>query len=143
MSDSQEGIAMTDRPTDPAALRAEIDQTRTDLGETVAALTAKADVKARAKQAAAQAVDDVKTRTKDAATKAVDGVKATVAHVTEQASDTASQVRERATSSAVAARDRVTDLDVAQTARRPVPIAVVAGAAALIALAIVIWRRRR
>jgi ElaB/YqjD/DUF883 family membrane-anchored ribosome-binding protein len=39
---------------DPAALRAEIQQTRADLGETVQALAAKADVKARLKESAAQ-----------------------------------------------------------------------------------------
>jgi hypothetical protein len=37
-------------PTEPQALRAEIAQTRADLGETVSALAAKADVKARAQQ---------------------------------------------------------------------------------------------
>lgn len=37
-------------PTEPQALRAEIARTRADLGETVSALAAKADVKARAQQ---------------------------------------------------------------------------------------------
>jgi MYXO-CTERM domain-containing protein len=37
-------------PTEPQALRAEIAQTRAELGETVSALAAKADVKARAQQ---------------------------------------------------------------------------------------------
>jgi hypothetical protein len=37
---------------DPAVLRAEIERTRTELGETVAALAAKTDVKARASRAA-------------------------------------------------------------------------------------------
>jgi hypothetical protein len=45
-------------PTEPEALRREIEQTRAELGETVEALAAKADVKARAQEA----VDDVKER---------------------------------------------------------------------------------
>jgi hypothetical protein len=42
-------------PLDVAALRAEIAQTRADLGATVEALAAKADVKARAQEAVADA----------------------------------------------------------------------------------------
>ena len=49
-------------PTDPRELRAEIEQTRADLGETVEALSAKSDVKARAKHAAADAVDEAKQK---------------------------------------------------------------------------------
>ncbi len=49
-------------PTEPEALRREIEQTRAELGETVEALAAKADVKARAQDA----VDDVKERARGA-----------------------------------------------------------------------------
>jgi hypothetical protein len=42
-------------PTDPAELRAEIAQTRADLGDTVEALAAKTDVSGRARQAASDA----------------------------------------------------------------------------------------
>jgi hypothetical protein len=42
-------------PTDPDALRAEIARTRSQLGETVEALAAKADVKARAQESVEQA----------------------------------------------------------------------------------------
>jgi len=55
---------MTDTTSDDAkaaALRTEIAQTREELGETVEALAAKADVKARAKEK----VDDVKARAQD------------------------------------------------------------------------------
>jgi len=41
-------------PEDPALLRAEIERTRLELGETVAALAEKTDVKARAKEKAAE-----------------------------------------------------------------------------------------
>ncbi|MBF9129071.1 DUF3618 domain-containing protein [Plantactinospora sp. S1510] len=46
----------------PEALRAEIRQTRAELGETVQALAAKADVKARIKGSAAQTRDRVRER---------------------------------------------------------------------------------
>ncbi|GAA5188077.1 hypothetical protein GCM10023322_37860 [Rugosimonospora acidiphila] len=45
-----------------AALRAEIEQTRTALGETVGALAAKADVKARAQDKAGEVYSDVAYR---------------------------------------------------------------------------------
>ncbi|GAA2584848.1 hypothetical protein GCM10010399_13630 [Dactylosporangium fulvum] len=48
--------------TDPEQLRAEIARTRAALGETVAALVAKTDVKARTKAAAGQAVDRARRR---------------------------------------------------------------------------------
>ena len=41
-------------PEDPALLRAEIERTRRDLGDTVAALAEKTDVKARAKEKVAE-----------------------------------------------------------------------------------------
>src|SRR6266567_7166890 len=53
-------------PTEPEALRREIEQTRAELGETVEALAAKADVKARAQEA----VDDVKHRVHEVADEA-------------------------------------------------------------------------
>jgi len=46
----------------PEALRAEIQQTRTELGETVQALAAKADVKARLKGSAVHTRDRVRQR---------------------------------------------------------------------------------
>ncbi len=51
-------------PADGAALRREIEQTRAQLGATVEALAAKADVKARAQDA----VDDAKVRARAAMT---------------------------------------------------------------------------
>ncbi len=54
-------------PADPAVLRAEIARTRSDLGETVAALAAKTDVKARAKGALSEAADNVRRSVSDRA----------------------------------------------------------------------------
>jgi hypothetical protein len=53
------------------ALRAEIDQARTELGETVEALAAKTHVTARGKEAAARAAEEVK----DAGDAALEDVK--------------------------------------------------------------------
>jgi Protein of unknown function (DUF3618) len=44
------GAAMTTEPRDPEQLRREIEQTREELGDTVAALAHKTDVKARVRQ---------------------------------------------------------------------------------------------
>jgi hypothetical protein len=49
-------------PTDPEALRAEITQTRAELGKTIEALVAKTDVKARAKVAVEQTTDQAKEK---------------------------------------------------------------------------------
>ena len=48
-------------PADPEQIRAEIEDTRRELGETVAALSAKTDVKAQAKQR----IDDTKAAIAD------------------------------------------------------------------------------
>jgi ElaB/YqjD/DUF883 family membrane-anchored ribosome-binding protein len=45
-----EGTTAGQMPDDPAALRADIERTRQDLGDTVAALAEKTDVKTRAKE---------------------------------------------------------------------------------------------
>ena len=54
-------------PTDPDELREEIARTRADLGETAAALAAKADVKARAKDKASQVAADAKDKANEVA----------------------------------------------------------------------------
>ncbi|GID92787.1 DUF3618 domain-containing protein [Amorphoplanes digitatis] len=54
---------------DVTALREEIRQTRADLGETVQALAAKADVKARAREQVAQTKQRARVRVHDASVK--------------------------------------------------------------------------
>jgi hypothetical protein len=54
-------------PTRPEELRAEITQTRIELGETVSALAAKADVKARAQEKAGQVRGELAMRARHAA----------------------------------------------------------------------------
>lgn len=51
------GPQVVNGKVDTEALRAEIRQTRADLGETVQALAAKADVKARVRRSASQSVE--------------------------------------------------------------------------------------
>jgi ElaB/YqjD/DUF883 family membrane-anchored ribosome-binding protein len=67
---------------DTEALRAEIEQTRAALGDTVQALAAKADVKARVRESAAQ----------------------TRAKVRQRAAETTAQLREQATNASAGAR---------------------------------------
>lgn len=91
------------------ALREEIRQTRAELGETVQALAAKADVKARMKQSAAHTADRMKSQ---------------AAHAAEQAKASTHQAK-----------------DLAQ--RSPLPWFAIAGAAAVLAVVVVLRGRRR
>lgn len=70
---------MTETPTDPDALRAEIEYTRHQLAETVAALAAKTDVKSRVKDSMMSMSGQVKHRAQEVAGQAGDLV-GTVGH---------------------------------------------------------------
>lgn len=96
-----------------AALRAEIEQTRAALGETVSALAAKADVKARAHEKA----DEVKARMRGVAQN--------------RYSDLAYRVGR--------SRERVSD---AVSSHWPLLVGAAAGLAVL-ATGLTLWRRRR
>src|SRR4029077_14399764 len=100
-------------------IQADIEHTRKELGETIEALSAKADVTGRAKQKAA----DTKDR------------------VTEKASETKDLVVEKAHAAQSAARDAVTD-DTGSV-KPGVPIAALIAAAAIVAISVAVWRRRR
>jgi LPXTG-motif cell wall-anchored protein len=104
-------------PTDPEQLRSEIDRTRADLGDTVQALAAKTDVKARAKHAAGTAADEAKQKLTAAKDQTVDA--------------------------AIAVKDQIAQGEVPPQLRRPMPWAALAGAAALAGLVVVLIRRRR
>jgi len=105
---------------DVQMLRDDIKQTRAELGETVQALAAKTDVKARAKEQ----VEQTKQR-----------VRAQVAIASERVRDTATHYAHTAVEQAHDTSERVK--------RDPVPwVAVVAAAAGLIAVLVVIRRRR-
>lgn len=116
-------------PTDPEQLREEIAQTRAELGETAAALAAKADVKARTKDAAA----DARARAAQAATDA-----------RARAAQAAAEAKDRAAQELALTQQQLKNRDVASVARRPAPmIVLVAAASGIAALAIVLIRRAR
>jgi len=54
-----EGTAAPQTPEDPGALRADIERTRQDLGDTVAAIAEKTDVKARARDKVSEVRNNV------------------------------------------------------------------------------------
>ena len=98
---------------DPDAIRADIAATRAELGDSVEALAAKADVKARAKQTVAAAKD-----------RAADSAKETAQAAVERTKDAAEQVGET-------------------VRRRPAPLAGALAAVAAATGAVVFMRRRR
>jgi ElaB/YqjD/DUF883 family membrane-anchored ribosome-binding protein len=106
---------------DAAALRAEIKQTRAELGETVQALAAKADVKARAKESVEQTKAKVKAQVAEATGKATDAVRSVARGGAAQAGEAGAQVK-----------------------RNPVPLAaVLAGVVAVVGLILIVRGRRR
>jgi hypothetical protein len=131
---------------DVAALRAEIKQTRADLGETVQALAAKADVKARAKEQVAH----TKERVKAQAAFATGRVRGAAAHATgrvrgasSSTADATGAVGHAVGNSAHAALDNASAAG-ARVRRDPAPWAAVAVAgAAIVAVLLVIRARRR
>ena len=100
-------------------IQADIEHTREELGETIEALSAKADVKGRVKHKVA----DTKDR------------------ITETPSETKDVVVENAHAAQSAARDAVTDST--GSVKPGVPIAALIAAAAILAISVAVWRRRR
>jgi cobalamin biosynthesis Mg chelatase CobN len=145
---SKNGNGSDGRKPDVDALRDDIKQTRAELGETVQALAAKADVKARAKDS----VEQTKQRVKAQAAQATDRVREAAAHAGDVVRGTAVQATDRVRGTALQATDKVREsgaLDRAQDAgkkvqRNPLPMGavVVAGVAIVIVLLIVRGRRR-
>jgi chromosome segregation ATPase len=112
---------MTDA-SDPAALRAEIDEERAALADTAQELAAKADVKARVRERAAAVTDQamaVTGQAKEAVSAAVDEVKDAGRNAVHQFSGPPADI-----------------------ARRPVPWALVAAVATGVAIGWLVWRRR-
>lgn len=140
-------------PNDPEALRRDRDQARQELGETVAELTGKLDVPARAKDKVHDAADAAKDRVTDAKYQALaaadqardkaEQVQATTKAKTDQVQAVAKEktrhAAERVESSVpepVTERGR----QAAEVARRnPIPVA----AAAISATALIWWLARR
>lgn len=122
---------------DVAALRAEIAQTRAELGETVQALAAKADVKARAKEQVEQTKQRVRTQAAEAGQKALDAVHLAGNRVKDAAGQAGDKARE------TVAQVQESD-SVEQVRRRPIPfLAIAAGVAAVIGVILVVRGSRR
>ncbi|SIN42907.1 DUF3618 domain-containing protein [Micromonospora cremea] len=128
---------------DTEALREEIRRTRVELGETMEALAAKADVKARLKESAGQARERVREQAAQ-----------TVARVRGQAAQNVARVRGQAARRAEVARTQAHEkggLVRAQAhekgelvRRNPVPwAAIAAGAVATVVVLMIVRGRRR
>lgn len=124
---------MTSDDAKVAALRSEIEQTRADLGETVEALAAKADVKARAQEKVA----DVKARAAEAAAEAKDKAREKAQHVADSGKVLVHDLREDPAVTTKRAADRV------RTSVQQKPKQWAVAAAALLAFAALVVRKRR
>ena len=119
---------MTTDPTPPSPepgpdagiedIQADIERTREELGETIEALSAKADVKSRVKKKAADTKDDI----------------------TEKFYETKEIALEKAHAAQSAARDAVTDDTGSVKPGVPLIAALIAAA---VVIGLVVWRRRR
>jgi ElaB/YqjD/DUF883 family membrane-anchored ribosome-binding protein len=77
---------------DPGAIRQDIEQTRTEMSETVEAVGYKADVPSRAKDAVSDKVENMKSKVSDTATRAKEAVVGTASRAGDAVSDTTSRV---------------------------------------------------
>jgi hypothetical protein len=114
--------------TPDAGLRDEIVQTRSDLGDTIEALAAKTDVKARAKDAANDVADQARAKARD---------------VRDQASDVVATVSDQVRSNAAAVKDSLAAGDVIGAVRKPLPVAGLAIMGAVAGLVVYLASRRR
>jgi uncharacterized protein DUF3618 len=124
---------------DVNALRAEIKQTRAELGETVQALAAKADVKARAKDQVEQTKQKVKAQAVETTEKVRDAALAASGRVRHAAGQAGANARV-----AVAEAGDKAQGSTEQVRRNPIPVAVVlAGIVAAVGVILIVRGRRR
>jgi Protein of unknown function (DUF3618) len=114
-------MSNSETPTDPQELRAEIEQTRAELGETVQELAAKTDVKTRAKQALGDATGRVQRKLSDARHQATQAV----------------------ATRASTAKQQLAESNLPTPMRRPLPLAALGTAAIAVIVAAVLAARRR
>jgi len=143
---NKNGSSAAGKP-DVAALRAEIAQTRTELGETVQALAAKADVKARAKEQIEETKARVKAqaaeatgKVREAAQLATGRFRGVAAQATDKARDTAGQATGKVSESG--ALDRAGEAG-RQVRENPIPLVAVLAGLAAVGGVILIGRGRR
>jgi ElaB/YqjD/DUF883 family membrane-anchored ribosome-binding protein len=77
---------------DPDAIRQDIEETRTEMSETVEAVGYKADVPSRAKDKVSETMDNVKNKVSDTATRAKEAVVGTASRASDTVSDTTARV---------------------------------------------------
>lgn len=110
----------------PEALREQVERTRDELGTTVEALAAKADVKAHAKVKAAEI--------KEQAVVVTDGIRESTAHAARLVKDkTPDPVLDKASQAAAQVHDTATRVGRLAVERTPEPVREKAGAAAILA----------
>jgi hypothetical protein len=133
-------------PDDPQALTEDIERTREQLGDTVEALTAKFDAKAQAQAKAAQlknGVAGVTGRVADQITAKASPLRQQLAGKSGDLAKAAAGGRAKAAQLTPEPARRAT-ARAARTAReRPLPYAAAAGAAAVLLIGWLAWRRRR
>jgi cobalamin biosynthesis Mg chelatase CobN len=124
---SEKNGAPAEKP-DLETLRAEIRQTRADLGETVQALAAKADVKARAKESVEQTKAQVKAQVAETTGKVTEAVRSAVGGVRGGAAQAGGEMQ----------------VVGEQVRRNPIPLfAVLAGVAAVVGVILIVRGSRR
>lgn len=139
------GTAAPASPKDPQELRLQIDQTREQLGETVEALAAKADVKARAQGKVSQLLARLKTKTAHArqqATAQAGRVQRQLADKTTGFRRQAGVVAEKISAATPEPVQGATAKAVATARRQRVPLVAAIGTAFVAWLVIARWRRR-
>ena len=135
-------------------VRAEIAQTRGELGETAAALAAKTDVKARVTKAAAEKTAEVKQAAAHKTAEVKHVVADKTAEVKHVVAEKTAQMKQATALAAIVAteaggdaaenvRHQFTDGDPAEVVRRPVPLALLGAAALGVAVIVVVLLRRR
>jgi hypothetical protein len=100
---------------DPDAIRQDIEQTRTDLGETVEAVGYKADVPSRTKDAVSDKVENMKSKVSDTATRAKEAVVGTASRVGD-ATSSGGDVKQQARRTAGMAKENPLGLAIGATA---------------------------
>jgi len=135
-------------PADVDELRDEIEQTRAELGETVEALAAKADVKARLKETAEEKKEQLRDGAAETAAKIQQGAAEAKTRLRGKASEVGVLLKDSARETASASgalAERAQDKAVQvreDVRRRPVPYGAVAAGAAALVVAVLVWRRR-
>jgi Protein of unknown function (DUF3618) len=123
--------AAADIPDDPQELVEDIKQTRAQVGETVAALTAKLDPKTQLRETRDRVKERVSATTGEVASKVTGKTGEVTSKVTDRAGTVGQQLRGAAAKAARGADER------------RVPLAVAGGVAVLLAGAWIAWAMRR